>query len=94
MLFRSTLYVTGLAAPNTINTMPDGTLKAFADHGTVGAMIPADGGNCDAQLARYTAAGVDLPALAVTLQTEGAAAFVESWHDLMAHVAAQASAVA
>ena len=71
-----TLYVTGLAAPDTVNTMPDGTLVAFADHGTVGAMLPADGGDCDAQLARYTAAGVDLPALAATLQSEGAASFV------------------
>ena len=88
-----TLYVSGLAAPFTVNTMPDSTLKAFADHGTVGAMLPADGGDCDARLAAYTAAGVDLPALAHQLQVEGAEAFVDSWNDLMEHVAAQAAAV-
>lgn len=88
-----TLYVTDLAAPFTVNTMPDGTLKAFADHGTVGAMLPADGGNCDARLAAYEKAGIDVAALAQELQTEGAAAFVDSWHDLMAHVAKQAASV-
>ena len=88
-----TLYVTGLAAPFTVNTMPDSTLKAFAEHGTVGAMLPADGGDCDAQLAAYAAAGVDVPALAHQLQVEGAEAFVDSWNDLMRHVTAQAAAV-
>lgn len=88
-----TLYVTGLAAPFTVNTMPDSTLKAFAEHGTVGAMLPADGGDCDAQLASYAAAGVDVPALAHQLQVEGAEAFVDSWNDLMRHVTAQAAAV-
>ena len=88
-----TLYVSGLAAPFTVNTMPDGTLMAFADHGTVGPMLPADGGDCDAQLAAYTAAGIDLPALAHQLQVEGAEAFVDSWNDLMTHVTAQAAAV-
>lgn len=88
-----TLYVTGLAAPFTVNTMPDSTLKAFAEHGTVGAMLPADGGDCDARLAAYAAAGVDVPELAHQLQVEGAEAFVDSWNDLMRHVTAQAAAV-
>jgi len=88
-----TLYVTGLAAPDTVNTMPDATLRAFADHGTVGALLPADGGDCDERLAAYSAAGIDLADLARTLQVEGADAFVESWNDLMAHVTAQAATV-
>jgi len=87
-----TMYVSGLAAPMTINTMPDSTLLAFADHGTVDGMLPADGGDCDARLAAFTAAGVDLTALAADLQTEGADAFVASWNGLMARVAAQAGA--
>lgn len=89
-----TMYVTDLAAPFTVNTMPDGTLKAFADHGSVGAMLPADGGDCDARLAAYEKAGIDLTALAQDLQTEGADSFVEAWNDLMAHVAKQAASVA
>jgi len=82
-----TLYVTGLAAPMTVNTMPDSTLLAFADHGTVGPMIPADGGDCDACLAAFEAAGINVRALAGQLQVEGAQAFVESWDELMARVA-------
>lgn len=82
-----TLYVTGLAAPMTVNTMPDSTLLAFADHGTVGPMIPADGGDCDARLAAFEAAGINVRALAGQLQVEGAQAFVESWDELMARVA-------
>ncbi len=85
-----TLYVTGLTAPFTINTMPDSTLIAFADHGGPGPMMPADGGDVDARLAAYRAAGIDVPALADQLQREGAEAFVASWNDLIAHVAAQA----
>lgn len=81
-----TLYVTGLAAPMTINTMPDSTLLAFADHGTVGQMLPADGGDCDARLAAFETAGIDIRALAGQLQIEGAQAFVESWNELMARV--------
>ncbi|MBU6245977.1 MAG: transaldolase [Actinomycetales bacterium] len=87
-----TLYVTGLAAPFTVNTMPDSTLLAFADHGDVTGMMPADGGDCDAQLAAFTDAGIDLPGLARQLQAEGADAFVASWDELIAHVAQQASA--
>lgn len=81
-----TLYVTGLAAPLTVNTMPPATLEAFADHGDVGEMLPPDGGDADAVLARFEAAGVDLPALAAQLQSEGAAAFVESWEELIGRI--------
>jgi transaldolase len=86
------LYVHALAAPLTVNTMPEATLKAFADHGSVGAPMPADGGDCEAVLAAFAQAGVDVDALAATLQREGAAAFVKSWTDLM-DVIAEKSAV-
>jgi transaldolase len=88
-----TLYVHGLAAPFTINTMPDATLKAFFDHGEVGDPLPADGGDADAMFARFTQAGVDLGALATRLQHDGAKAFVDSWNQLMDRIEAQTSAV-
>jgi transaldolase len=84
-----TLYVHGLAAPFTVNTMPEPTLEAFYDHGEVGEPMPADGGGCDALLAAFTDVGIDLPALAAKLQTDGAAAFVSSWNDLMERISAQ-----
>ncbi len=77
------LYVEALAAPSTINTMPDMTLEAFADHGEVGDPIPDDGGDADEALARFEAAGVDLSELANRLQREGAEAFDSSWNDLL-----------
>jgi transaldolase len=77
------LYVKGLAAPFTVNTMPDATLLAFADHGEVGAPLPADGGDCDKVLAEFSKAGIDLGALANQLQDEGAKSFVKSWNDLI-----------
>jgi transaldolase len=82
-----TLYVTGLAAPYTVNTIPEKTLHAFADHGEVGAMLPPDGGDADDVLARFRAAGVDVDALALDLQKKGAAAFVTSWDSLLACIA-------
>lgn len=84
-----TLYVHGLAAPFTINTMPDATLEAFYDHGEVGEPMPADGGDCDALLARFADAGVDTAALATKLQNDGATSFVDSWNDLLERVKAQ-----
>jgi transaldolase len=87
------LYVKSLAAPFTVNTMPEGTLKAFADHGNVGATLAADGGDCDAVLASFAKAGVDIHALATRLQDEGAASFVKSWNDLMACVDSKAKAI-
>ncbi len=78
------LYVKALAAPHTINTMPEKTLMALADHGDIGRMLPHDGGDAEQVLGRFTQAGVDLDRLAVDLQREGAAAFVKSWDDLLA----------
>jgi transaldolase len=78
------LYVKALAAPFTVNTMPEGTLRAFADHGVVGEMLAPDGGECERVLASFTKAGVDIDALASRLQDEGAASFVKSWNDLLA----------
>jgi transaldolase len=88
-----TLYVQGLAAPFTINTIPDATLAAFFDHGEVGDPLPADGGDADAQLARFTEVGVDLDDVAAQLQSNGAKSFVGAWHELMGRIEAQTSAV-
>ncbi len=88
-----TLYVHGLAAPFTINTMPDDTLEAFYDHGQVGEPLPEDGGDVDARLARFTQAGVDLDALAARLQRDGAASFVNDWNDLLARIGTQTSSL-
>ena len=81
------LYVKALAAPHTVNTMPEKTLLGLADHGEIGPMLPHDGGDAEEVLARFRQAGVDLDALAEQLQREGAAAFVKSWEDLLACVA-------
>ena len=77
------LYVTGLAAPNTVNTMPEGTLKATADHGAVSGVLERDGGDGAQTLAAFEAAGIGIAALADKLQVEGAAAFVKSWEELL-----------
>ncbi len=84
-----TFFVHGLEAPFTVDTMPDKTLVAFFEHGQVGEEMPADGGDADAALARFEAAGVDLGALATQLQEEGAKAFAASWKDLLQHVQQQ-----
>jgi transaldolase len=78
------LYVKALAAPFTVNTIPEDTLKAFADHGEVGASLPADGGDCEKLLAEFNRAGIDIDKLAARLQDEGAKAFVKSWQGLLA----------
>jgi transaldolase len=88
-----TLYVEALAAPFTVNTMPEGTLKAFADHGHVAKPLAADGEDCEEVLAQFAKSGVDLAALAVRLQDEGAASFVKSWNDLMDCVASKSAAI-
>jgi transaldolase len=77
------LYVKALAAPLTVDTMPEGTLKAFADHGEVGAMMTAEDEGCEALIAQFGQAGIDVDALATKLQKEGADSFVKSWHELM-----------
>ncbi|HZV54822.1 MAG TPA: transaldolase [Rhodocyclaceae bacterium] len=85
------LYIDSLAAPLTINTMPEVTLNAFADHGQVGAAMRADGGDCEAVLSDFAKTGVDVDALAAKLQDEGAAAFVKSWNDLMDVIASKSA---
>ena len=77
------LYIKALAAPDTVNTMPEGTLKAFADHGEIGAVMPLDGGDCEQVLQQFTKAGVDIDALGLQLQVDGAKAFVNSWNELL-----------
>jgi transaldolase len=88
------LYVRALAAPFTVNTMPEGTLKALADHGALGAMLPADGGDGEDVLAKFARAGVDADALATQLQDEGAKSFVDSWRELMGVIAAKSADLA
>jgi transaldolase len=83
------LYVEALASPFTINTMPDETLLAFADHGRVSGMLPQDGGDAEVVLARFTRAGVDREQLAAQLQQEGAKAFDDSWSSLLRSVQAK-----
>lgn len=82
-----TLYVTALAAPDTINTLPDKTLEAFADHGDIKGVMLVDGGDAEATLADFSRAGVDTAALAAQLQREGTEAFDKSWTDLMGRIA-------
>jgi transaldolase len=88
------LYVKALAAPFTINTMPEPTLKALADHGELGDILPADGGDCEEVLAEFANAGVDVDGLATRLQDEGAASFVKSWDELMAVIGSKSAALA
>ena len=88
------LYIKALAAPFTVNTMPEGTLKALADHGEIGPTLPADGGDCEGELAQFAKAGIDLDALAAQLQDEGAKSFVKSWNELMAVIASKSAALA
>jgi transaldolase len=83
------LYVEAFAAPLTVNTMPEKTLLALADHGNIGAAVPADGGDCEAVLAQFKSAGIDIDALAAQLQDEGAASFVKSWNELMGVLASK-----
>jgi transaldolase len=88
-----TLYVEALAAPGTINTMPEKTLLAFAAHGTLNLTLPRDGGDAEGVLAAFARAGVDVGALAARLQVEGAQSFVKSWQELMQVIAAKSQAL-
>jgi len=83
------LYITSLAAPDTVNTMPEETLQAFAAHGQVRGTLPTDGGDAEAVLAKFRPAGVDIDALAADLQKEGAESFDKSWNELMECLAAK-----
>jgi transaldolase len=87
-----TLYVEALAAPGTINTVPEKTLLAFADHGRVGGALAPDGGDADAVLEAFRVAGIDLQALAARLQDEGVSAFSASWDALLARITQKATA--
>jgi transaldolase len=88
-----TFYVGGLAAPDTVNTMPEATLLAFADHGQVPNALPVAGGDCEAVLKRFSRGGIDAGKLAGQLQLEGAEDFVKSWNDLLLCIDAKAHAV-
>jgi transaldolase len=87
------LYVKALAAPFTVNTMPDGTLKAFAQHGEIGATLAPDGGDCEKVLAAFPKAGIDVDALAKRLQEEGAVSFDQSWNDLIACIESKSAVI-
>jgi transaldolase len=87
------LYVKSLAAPFTVNTMPEATLKSLAEHTELGSILPADGGDCEEVLAQFAKAGIDIDALAVQLQDEGAKTFVKSWTDLMGVIASKSAAI-
>jgi transaldolase len=87
------LYIKALASPFTVNTMPEGTLKAFADHGDLGLMMAPDGGNCEAVLAEFAKSGINMDALAAQLQDEGAKSFVKSWNELLAVIASKSDAL-
>jgi transaldolase len=87
------LYITALAAPFTVNTMPEATLKALATHTELGELLPTDGGNCEEVLAQFAKAGVDVDALAAQLQREGADSFVKSWNDLMSVLSSKSASL-
>ena len=87
------LYVAALAAPFTVDTMPEGTLKALGDHGAIEGLLSADGGDSEEVLARFAEAGIDVDALAGQLQDEGAKSFVSSWRELMDVIASKSAAL-
>jgi transaldolase len=87
------LYIKALAAPFTVNTMPEATLLALADHGELSSIMSADGGDWETVLARFSEAGVKLGALATQLQFEGAKAFVKSWEELLDVIASKTDAL-
>jgi len=87
------LYITVLAAPFTVNTMPEATLKALADHGEIGPAMAADGGDCEKVLAEFAKAGINVDVLAAQLQDEGAKSFVKSWNELLVVIASKCDAL-
>jgi transaldolase len=89
-----TLYVEALAAPDSIDTMPEKTLRAFAEHGELNGVMAADGGDAEAVLTRFANAGIDTDALAIQLQRDGAQAFTKSWQELMTRIADKSDALA
>lgn len=89
-----TLYVEALAAPDTIDTMPEKTLRAYVEHGALKGAMAADGGDAEAVLAHFAQAGIDVDALALQLQRDGAQAFVKSWKELLERIAGKSAALA
>jgi transaldolase len=89
-----TLYIEAFASPFTVNTMPENTLHAFADHGEVGAALPADGGNAEQVLKEFEEAGIDVAALAARLQEEGKQSFNKSWEDMLGTIGSKRGALA
>jgi len=87
------LYVKALAAPFTVNTIPEPTLNALADHGELGSIMSADGGDSEAVLAQFSKAGIEIKTLGAQLQAEGAKSFVKSWNELMAVIASKSEAL-
>jgi len=87
------LYIQALAAPYTVNTMPEATLKALAAHNDLAGLMPADGGDCEEVLAEFGKAGIDIDALAARLQDEGAKSFVASWNELMGVIASKSASL-
>jgi transaldolase len=83
-----------LAAPDTIDTIPEKTLRAFAEHGQIEGVMAEDGGDAEAVLANFAKAGVDTDALALQLQRDGAQAFTKSWNELMTRIADKSDALA
>ena len=88
-----TLYVEAFAAPDTIDTIPEKTLQAFADHGQVRGVMAVDGGDAQDVLARFARAGVDIVELATQLQVDGAKSFVKSWQELLERIADRSAAL-
>ncbi len=91
---RDVLYVEALAAPDTINTIPEKTLLAFAEHGKLQQVMPVDGREAETVLAQIADQGIDAAAIAAELQREGAAAFAKSWRDLIVTIATKSAALA
>jgi transaldolase len=89
-----TLYIEAFASPLTVNTMPEPTLKAFADHGEVKELLSKDGGNCEQVLAEFAEAGVDVAALATRLQVEGKGSFNKSWEEMLETIGSKSGVVA
>jgi len=87
------LYINALAAPFTVNTMPEGTLKALSQYSQIANPMAAEGGDCEEMLAKFVEAGIDLDALAAKLQVEGAKSFVKSWNELMTVLTSKSNAL-
>ncbi len=86
------LYIKALAAPFTVNTIPDKTLLAFADHGSVSELMHPDGGDAEEMIAKFARTGVDYDKLAAELQREGTESFVKDWNEMLASIVSKSAA--